>query len=43
MVVDAIGRGEDPPFATDDERAVYTVACQTGQLDAAAYTRHDDP
>ena len=25
-VVDAIGRGEDPPFEADDERAVYAVA-----------------
>ena len=35
-VVDAIGRGEDPPFEADDERAVYTVARQlshTGRLD----------
>ncbi len=29
-VVDAIGRGEDPPFEADDERAVYTVARQLG-------------
>jgi len=39
-VVDAIGRGEDPPFEADDERAVYTVARQlgqTGHLDQAAY------
>jgi 4-carboxymuconolactone decarboxylase len=39
-VVDAIGRGEDPPFAADDERAVYAVAHQlsrTGRLDPAAY------
>jgi 4-carboxymuconolactone decarboxylase len=39
-VVDAIGRGEDPPFEADDERAVYTVARQlseSGQLDQAAY------
>jgi 4-carboxymuconolactone decarboxylase len=25
-VVDAIGRGEEPPFAADDERIVHTVA-----------------
>jgi hypothetical protein len=25
-VVDAIGRGEDPPFEADDERAIYAVA-----------------
>jgi 4-carboxymuconolactone decarboxylase len=39
-VVEAIGRGEDPPFEADDERAVYTVArqvSQTGHLDQAAY------
>jgi 4-carboxymuconolactone decarboxylase len=39
-VVDAIGRGEDPPFAADDERAVYAAASQlsrTGRLDPDAY------
>jgi 4-carboxymuconolactone decarboxylase len=39
-VVDAIGRGEDPPFEADDERAVYTVARQlssSGRLDRDAY------
>ena len=39
-VVDAIGRGEHPPFEADDERAVYTVARQlahSGRLDQAAY------
>ena len=39
-VVDAIGRGEDPPFEADDERAIYTAARQltvTGQLDQGAY------
>ncbi len=39
-VVDAIGWGEDPPFAADDERAVYAVAHQltwTGQLGQDAY------
>jgi 4-carboxymuconolactone decarboxylase len=39
-VVDAIGRGEDPPFAADDERAVYQVARQltvTGQVGKDAY------
>ena len=25
-IVDAIGRGDDPPFAADDERVIYTVA-----------------
>jgi 4-carboxymuconolactone decarboxylase len=39
-VVDAIGRGMDPPFERDDERVVYTVARQLttrGRLDAEAY------
>jgi 4-carboxymuconolactone decarboxylase len=39
-VVDAIGRGEDPPFAADDERAVYAVARQlsySGRLDQVTY------
>jgi 4-carboxymuconolactone decarboxylase len=39
-VVDAIGRGDNPPFGADDERAIYTVARQltgTGQLDQEAY------
>jgi 4-carboxymuconolactone decarboxylase len=39
-VVDAIARGEDPPFAADDERVVYTAARQLandGHLDAAGY------
>ena len=39
-VVDAIGRGEDPPFTADDERAVYQVARQlsgSGQLSQDAY------
>ena len=39
-IVDAIGKGEDPPFAADDERTVYAAARQlaeTGQLDQAAY------
>jgi 4-carboxymuconolactone decarboxylase len=25
-IVDAIGRGDDPPFAADDERVIYSVA-----------------
>jgi 4-carboxymuconolactone decarboxylase len=40
VAVDAIGRGDDPPFDADDERAIYTVARQltgTGQLDQGAY------
>jgi 4-carboxymuconolactone decarboxylase len=39
-VVDAIGRGEDPPFTAGDERVVYAAArqlAQDGHLDAAAY------
>jgi 4-carboxymuconolactone decarboxylase len=40
VVVDAIGRGEDPPFEADDERAVYAVARelgQTGRLEQDTY------
>ena len=39
-VVDAIARGEDPPFAADDERVVYAVASKlvtTGRVDQDAY------
>ena len=39
-VVGAIGRGEDPPFEADDERAVYAVASQlghSGRLDQETY------
>ena len=39
-VVDAIGRGEDPPFEAADERAVYSVARelgQSGRLDQGTY------
>jgi 4-carboxymuconolactone decarboxylase len=39
-VVDAIGRGEEPPFEADDERAVYKVARQlslSGCLDQETY------
>jgi 4-carboxymuconolactone decarboxylase len=39
-VVEAIGRGEDPPFEADDERVVYEVArqlTQTGRLSPDAY------
>jgi 4-carboxymuconolactone decarboxylase len=39
-VVDAIGRGEDPPFEADDERTVYAAARQlaaNGHLDPATY------
>ena len=39
-VVDAIGRGADPPFESDDERAVHAVARQltgTAQVDQETY------
>jgi 4-carboxymuconolactone decarboxylase len=39
-VVDAIGRGEDPPFEADDERTVYAAARQLmldGHLDPDIY------
>jgi 4-carboxymuconolactone decarboxylase len=39
-VVDAIGRGENPPFVTEDERIVYSVAselAQTGQVSQDSY------
>jgi 4-carboxymuconolactone decarboxylase len=39
-VVDAIGRGEDPPFAAEDERTVYQVAREltgTGQVGSATH------
>ena len=39
-VVDAIGRGEDPPFEAADERTVHAVARQltgTGQVDQETY------
>ena len=39
-VVDAIGRGGEPPFTADDERAVYEVARQlaaTGKVGQDAY------
>jgi 4-carboxymuconolactone decarboxylase len=39
-VVAAIGRGEDPPFAADDERTVYAVAHELadgGQVSQATY------
>ena len=41
-VVDAIGKGEEPPFEADDERTVYTAARQlaeTGHLDQDVYGR----
>jgi 4-carboxymuconolactone decarboxylase len=39
-VVDAIGRGEKPPFESDDERAVYAVArelADTGQVSQPSF------
>jgi 4-carboxymuconolactone decarboxylase len=39
-VVAAIGRGEEPPFAADDERIVYTVAAEltrTGRVSQGSY------
>jgi 4-carboxymuconolactone decarboxylase len=39
-VVAAIGRGEEPPFAAEDERIIYTVArrlVETGRLDRDDY------
>jgi 4-carboxymuconolactone decarboxylase len=39
-VIDAIERGEEPPFEADDERTVYTFAAQlvsTGQVSQDAY------
>jgi 4-carboxymuconolactone decarboxylase len=39
-VVNAIGRGEEPPFTADDERVVYAIAGQLsagGDLDQDAY------
>ncbi len=39
-IVDAIGRGEDPPFAAQDERVIYAVAREitgSGQLGQNSY------
>jgi 4-carboxymuconolactone decarboxylase len=44
-VVDAIGRGDDPPFAADDERIVYAVARELthdGQLSQPSYAAAHD-
>jgi 4-carboxymuconolactone decarboxylase len=44
-VVDAIGRGEPPPFEAEDERVVHRVAQQladAGQLDAPTYAAAHD-
>jgi 4-carboxymuconolactone decarboxylase len=41
-VVEAIGRGEEPPFVNDDERVVYAVAhelTEDGQLSQDSYDR----
>jgi 4-carboxymuconolactone decarboxylase len=41
-VVDAIGTGDDPPFAREDERIVYTAAREltaNGQLSEGSYDR----
>jgi 4-carboxymuconolactone decarboxylase len=39
-VIDAIARGEAPPFPSDDERVVHAIATQLGErgrIDAATY------
>lgn len=39
-VVDAIGRGDEPPFEADDERVIYAVARQlagSGRVDQGTY------
>ena len=39
-VVDAIGKGEEPPFAANDERIIYSVAHEltnAGQVSQASY------
>ena len=44
-VVDAIGRGEEPPFTAQDERIVYAVArelMERGQLSQPAYAAARD-
>jgi 4-carboxymuconolactone decarboxylase len=44
-VVDAIGRGEEPPFAAADERAVYAAVRElvtTGQLADASHAAAQD-
>jgi 4-carboxymuconolactone decarboxylase len=40
QVIDAIGRGQEPTFESDDERVIYAATRQltgTGQLDAPTY------
>lgn len=40
-VIDAIARGDDPPFAREDERTIHAVATQlvaSGRIDADTYT-----
>jgi len=44
-VVDAIGRGDSPPFTADDERIVYAAAREltlTGQLSQDSYAAAQD-
>jgi 4-carboxymuconolactone decarboxylase len=44
-VIDAIGRGEDPPFEAADERIVHTLARQlaaTGRVSQEAYAAAQD-
>jgi 4-carboxymuconolactone decarboxylase len=44
-VVDAIGRGDQPPFTADDERTVYSVARElaaSGQISQASYAAARD-
>jgi 4-carboxymuconolactone decarboxylase len=44
-VVDAIGRGDNPPFTADDERIVYVVAREltlSGQLSQESYAAAHD-
>lgn len=44
-VIDAIARGDTPPFAHDDERVVYGIASQlstTGTLDEATFAAGRD-
>jgi 4-carboxymuconolactone decarboxylase len=44
-VVDAIGRGEEPPFAADDERIVHAVATEltaAGQISPELYASARD-
>jgi 4-carboxymuconolactone decarboxylase len=40
-VIDAIGRGEDPPFEADDERTIYSVARQLAETGHIAQDTYD--